>query len=509
MADNQELLSILGMTDGEETLAANSRTNNNQPFNDLDLIQDREVETEDEVEHQPEKTTTSFAQNGINRLLLVSTATGMAIFGCILFFGSAFSIGENAPLAEKIEEAEDNIGQIKLEKPENERLQAEIALFQQKEALERLKNQQDTPPPKISLETVPRPEPQVKPEPIPQPPRPTVPQRITPPARVRNRLPQPTVSKPRITRNTKPATPEYDSLEDWSALASLGSYGYTASPKASHGKTSAIDIARRTRKKNTPQVQSVSYTQSIPPLLAANYSSSQEIEQANSKFTQLLKTAENPQPVEVAKASNAIAIAQRVKAKLVNPFQAAAGVKEVHQRLFITLEEGLSDTQGLERVAPGTQLVYEIDNIDRGGIVSGTIVSLIKDNLEIPLPQDALLVSGKKGSILTANYKSRKNGGGNRDVVNFGLGATKAVGDLLNRPNSSFTSIGSFGQTQSVDYGDPNYLGSVASTGAEKVLENRVRDVERQYQDAPVIGIWELNPNTDLTITVNRAFEVQ
>ncbi len=377
------------------------------------------------------------------------------------------------------------------------------------EDLERLKNQQDTPPPKISLETVPRPEPEVKPEPIHQPPRPTVPQRITPPARVRNRLPQPTVSKPRITRNIKPATPEYDSLEDWSALASLGSYGYTASPKASHSKTSAIDIARRTRKKNTPQVQSVSYTQSIPPLLAANYSSSQEIEQANSKFTQLLKTAENPQPVEVAKASNAIAIAQRVKAKLVNPFQAAAGVKEVNQRLFITLEEGLIDTQGLERVAPGTQLVYEIDNIDRGGIVSGTIVSLIKDNQEIPLPQDALLVSGKKGSILTANYKSRKNGGGNRDVVNFGLGATKAVGDLLNRPNSSFTSIGSFGQTQSVDYGDPNYLGSVASTGAEKVLENRVRDVERQYQDAPVIGIWELKPNTDLTITVNRAFEVQ
>lgn len=150
-------------------------------------------------------------------------------------------------------------------------------------------------------------------------------------------------------------------------------------------------------------------------------------------------------------------------------------------------------------------LVYEINSVN-GGIVRGEIVALINAGEEIALPKDAISVLDKKGKMLAAKFKEVKHNGSS-DVLNFALGAAKETRDLISQPNSSFSSISQFGQSQGTNFENKNYPGAILSGGTTEVLEDRLSEVQRRRNTSPLTSFWQIEADTKITLQTNYTFK--
>mgnify|MGYP003406744575 FL=1 len=152
-------------------------------------------------------------------------------------------------------------------------------------------------------------------------------------------------------------------------------------------------------------------------------------------------------------------------------------------------------------------LVYEISGVD-GGIILGDAVAIIQDQQEIKLPPNALSILNYKGDLLTANYKEVKNGSGNSNLLDFAYGAAKQTADLITAPDSSFSQISGYGQTQSSNYDNKNYPGAIVSGGLEQLLEGKASELNRRRGVAPISNFWQLKQDSKLMIQVNYPFAI-
>ena len=486
MMTNQEtqLAALLGMSTDRQQVIDNSPES--AP---LELIQD---DSPTEVSK-----TNSFATSSLNRLYLIAGVSGLIIFSAIAFFRSAFSFSQ--PVAKQPEPTTKET-EIKIAKTtvDNE-AKARIALYKQEQelkALENLKAKSETPAPEIKIHRHSKPIPTqvaTTPKPIEQPVKPiSQPKPITP-----------------LSHRQTPTIPkiiQYDSLADWSRLATLGSVGYApASPTDNTTLLSSL-----------PQTSLVASTQlspnlltppstKLPPLLAANYNSIADVIAAETRFIDLLHSP-TTNMVETQN-TQTIAIAQRVKAYLAYPVHLSTDRNQPVQRSFLILDEPLLDREGAEVIPTDSQIVFEIESIRGGGIVYGRAVAVIIDGVEKPLPAEAITVNGKKGGMLMAKLKNQANSD-NRDLINFGLGAVEGLSQALSQPDSTFSSLSSFGSTQSVDYGDRNYPQQALAQGVTKILEERANQLAQQSRNIPNLSYWELKEDTEVTIAVNKSFEL-
>lgn len=243
---------------------------------------------------------------------------------------------------------------------------------------------------------------------------------------------------------------------------------------------------------------------SLPPVVAVNVSSQQELTQAEAVFLEALQSADQPEEtVFRARSENSVAAAQQVKGTLNTGINYAKGMPS--QRAFISLEESLYDADGQVQIPASSLLVYEINSVNNG-IIQGQVIAVIEEDREYPLPKNSISVLGKNGDFLMAKYKEVRDGGGNASVLDFALGAAQQTNDLINRPNSSFSSSSQFGSSSSVNYGDRNYAGAIVSGGLEKVLEGQTQELERQHNNSPVSSYWQLKQGSIVMLQVNFPF---
>lgn len=485
----------------------------------LDLIEDSSDLKADETItlSKPGKTKVKFAESVTNRLILICCGTGGILLAVGLIYQTFFALGQEVAKAIDEEKTSPNpVVETKAEsqaKPQEDNYRGQIALYQQQDDIEAIEKAQEVEIPKIVVEeTETSSESSLPvPQPIAQPPRPLENPVVTRPLTrpIQNTIER--ISKPQSTKV------EYDNIGDWNDLANLGSYGYTAinssAPSSSKIKTIApISNAPPVTRRNLSTESSVliSNPGNLPvPYLEANYSSAQELRHTEIKAINYLNQPDQFQSFKVKqnrKFAKKAKIGQQIQASLNNPMQAVKGSSET-QVMFLTLDEPILDTQKQVLIPKDTQLVYQWQ-ITSNGIVKAKLQSFILNDEEISIPENTITLKDKKGGVLIAKYKERKNTNGNRDVIDFALGVSESATDLVNRPSSSSSFIGNNGSGSSTTYDDPNYPLAIATEGASRVLKNRSDDLNQAYNSTPVLGIWEIKDNTKLTLQVNRSFSL-
>jgi hypothetical protein len=183
-------------------------------------------------------------------------------------------------------------------------------------------------------------------------------------------------------------------------------------------------------------------------------------------------------------------------------------------RVVVTLKDALTDTSGQIVMPSGTSLVFEVRGIDSNGVMNTVAVSQLDNTgMERPIPADALVLAGERGSPLIA--KGYFDDGGtiaSMDLSTAVLGALGKFGEILNRPRqqtSSSVSGGTVSQTTTSTTGDPNILGALLEGGASPVLEQIMKRNERAIQDMQQRkNLWFLEAGTSVQIVVIHSFEL-
>ncbi|MGL5874748.1 MAG: hypothetical protein ACRC2R_20680 [Xenococcaceae cyanobacterium] len=205
-------------------------------------------------------------------------------------------------------------------------------------------------------------------------------------------------------------------------------------------------------------------------------------------------------------------IGQQVQAHLLTPVMWAEDNKDnlaVGQEHFmVQLDRPLVDVRGREVVSAGSQLVFEIGSIHESGLVISKAVSLIKDGVEYALPPEVIKIRGNSGNALIAKLH-KTDDGDSFDVAMFGLGALSKVGEIVNRPKSTFSSSSLYGQSSSSNYGDTNYLGAILEGGLQPMLDGAIQERQSQRQQQNRNSwFWTLDAGQTVQVFINNSFEL-
>lgn len=513
----QELAELLNLTTPATSVRSETRTTEPSALELINGSQQPEDSQSEEFE------TITESSRGYKRFLFVSIVTGLIVSGGVGFFLTMMNIqGSSQPVAVKPIEAETDPNEIKvsLRDRQDELYRAKIALGEQKQDIARIDELKAQ---KIALAEPKKPEPEPAPQPKPVPQPVVRPPQPTPPPVTYRPKPAPiqrrTSPKPVVRTEPKP---QYDSMADWQALATFGSYGANQ-----NGEIESTPKRRATNVVNiTPSMQTIAPTKLSPylmasrareysklsPIATAGYSSEAEAITAQTEFISALESIDSKNSTVTQKKPTAkAALNQTVKAKLLNPVQWVANSREAEEKypVFINLEEDLLDARGKVLIPEDSQLVYIVERVTPNGIIRGTINSAIIDGQEVSFPNNAIAIRNKKGGLLMAKYKDIKNGGSNRDVIRFASGALGGLSEVIAQPKSTSSSSTSFGTSISTDYGDRDYLGTAVSKGAADALEGRASEMDRLYERIPAVGMWEIKEGKKISLIVTRSFSLE
>lgn len=470
----------------------NQQSETNSSENDLDLIENTASASEDTAEK-------GWADDVKKRLIFAAIICAVPVTVFMVFYGTALDLKQ--AFSKKSQEPEAiSVEKVETEDPllaENENLKGTIAIGEQRLALESIdRRQADT---EIKLEATESLELPVVPDtPAPQPisqlAPPTIQRSYDPPTRSisSTRSTAPTVSK------AAKSEIKYDTMAIWTQLSQAGSYGNGAINVSSLATKPVVSIKDRLTNPG----------QKLPPIVASANSTQAELTTNEAKFLEALQNSKAPATkVTPQNSGSKIAMAQQIEARLITAINWIGNEQDRKQRSLIKLSEPLLNNAGEVQVPESTVLVYEISGVD-GGIILGDAVAIIQDEQEIKLPPNALSILNHKGDLLTANYKEVKNGSGNSHLLDFAYGAAKQTADLITAPDSSFSQISGYGQTQSSNYDNKNYPGAIVSGGLEQLLEGKTSELNRRRSVAPISNFWQLKQDSKLMIQVNYPFAI-
>ncbi|MCT7953479.1 hypothetical protein NG798_27140, partial [Ancylothrix sp. C2] len=223
----------------------------------------------------------------------------------------------------------------------------------------------------------------------------------------------------------------------------------------------------------------------------------------------------NPNTVGTAD-NNFMRVGQLVPGQLVTPVAAIdSGNRQsqtgnIAQRFVVALSNPLLASDGAVLFPASSQVVFEIKNVQKNGLVEAVGVALIDGQVEYRLPTGAISIRGQNGEPLIAERRRDDSGLFGRDLQTFGLGAAAKVGEVLNRPQreSSYSGFGGGGST--VERGSPNILGAVLEGGFSPVLESNTRRNERAIQEIESRPpLWYIEQGKGVQVFINSSFQLQ
>lgn len=209
-------------------------------------------------------------------------------------------------------------------------------------------------------------------------------------------------------------------------------------------------------------------------------------------------------------------VGQRVTGHLLTPIigsQTTENESSAKERFVVRLDEPLKDAQGQIVVEAQSTMIFELTRIQESGLVESEAVALIRGGIESELPKGVLRLRGENGQPLLAQRRNDVSGEiARRDGLLFTLGALGKVGEVLNRPETTTSTVstnGTFSQSSSSSTGEPNLLGAVLEGGfnplAEQISERNQSEIE-SFLERP--QLWYVPQSQSVQIFVNSSFEL-
>ena len=194
------------------------------------------------------------------------------------------------------------------------------------------------------------------------------------------------------------------------------------------------------------------------------------------------------------------------KGSMVTPIAWAGDIQSTSGAISLT-EDLVS---GNTVVMPaGTQLIVNLKEMSASGMMALEVTSIVlpESGFEhMQIPASAISVQGADGQVLMAREVSGTDGELRRlDIGQAFLGALGQVGSILNRPNSSISTISTGGAASSTDYGSPNILGAVLEGGTSSIINQqaeRNRTKVEALEDRPLV--WVLESGTDIEVFISQ-----
>jgi Bacterial conjugation TrbI-like protein len=140
-------------------------------------------------------------------------------------------------------------------------------------------------------------------------------------------------------------------------------------------------------------------------------------------------------------------------------------------KFVLKLEEPLLASNRREAFPAGTQLIVVAKPASANvSIADVEVVSIVISGKEYAAPPGTLVIRDEQNGLLVGeDYYRRDEQIANRDTMTFVTGALSTVGQMMNRPTSTYssTNTGNFGGTATnvVTNGAPNLLGAVLEGG--------------------------------------------
>ena len=179
----------------------------------------------------------------------------------------------------------------------------------------------------------------------------------------------------------------------------------------------------------------------------------------------------------------------------------------------IQLDEPLRDAQGTIVLPKETMLLTQVVSVAENGWATQQAIAARWTDAdsgtlqEVPLPEGALSIRGKKGEPLIADIANDSRRAERRNRRNrAALGALASVGQELTRAetSSSTTSsgLGSFSTSTTVDNGDRDVLGAALQGVGETLLDDTGRGSDPRDREP----IYTVPANTRVEVVVEAAF---
>lgn len=394
------------------------------------------------------------------RVTLVLTVFGLVGFGFWqLIAGNFTSVSQSERKHEPL--ASDKESTVEGEPTQEEQiaeLKRKLAFANQEQVLKAAERSAQEPPPEpaateVKEKALPSPQPVVHSAPPPQKPRTSPPPQLPP-------SPEPTKNLP-------------DPNQLWQQASQIGSYGNISAPP--------------------------------PPSLDAK--------------TTVQPTAESGLVADVSGGTGALSDARPSaagKPSLMIGTQASgelataiawAGKQTALNRKFLVRLTSPLQSDGTVVIPDGTQLVGEIAQVSNSGLLQMSLVSVIENGREIPLPQGAILVLGAGGRPLRAQVETPDGGGSN--LAAFALAGIAKAAEVANGNDEAFTFDSEAGSFSSTSNNNADYLSGAVQGASEELLAQMERRnqqaLERARAQEP---LFVLEPGTPVQLLVNESVSI-
>jgi hypothetical protein len=524
---DEEVNKIGSPSEIESVVDPISETNSSNQFSHNVIAQDEIFDNPQLGKTQPTFASNPFAKFGAVGLVM------LVIFGAGATFLNTIMSG-TPKVAPKITATGDSKPKVEIapdanpQSSETGKLKAELALGTQAEkikSLERSKNPKAAvgqrkiksrndlnrrTPSQIASREV-RPPAQISYIPPSYPSRYSVSRDYTPRVAQRSRLEQ-TVANATPTFNKTPV-PSGDPMLEWSKINRLGSYG--SSEIASANIASATKEQLNNNVVSQQPTSPINIPRATPVLTVSN---------------ETVETLSSLEPLHAEEAviinslpSQQLMVGTTASAKLVTPIvwgkrltnntDKSSQTPTKGEKFIVQLTEPLSTESGFVSLPKGSQIVAQVTDIQKSGLVQLEATQVVIDSQEYVLPPGAISIRGNSGQPLIASLWGDKGGEiASQDAQTFVVGSLAKVGKVQNLPKEEQISTSSgFGGTttfSSTRQGRTNILGAFMEGGfqplTQQILERNQRSLAQIQQREQA---WYIKAGTNVQIFVNQSFQ--
>ncbi|MGB3650579.1 MAG: TrbI/VirB10 family protein [Rivularia sp. (in: cyanobacteria)] len=356
-------------------------------------------------------------------------------------------------------------------------------------------------PPQIRIVEVPKivkvdrvvnvPQPQSQPQlvskPVAQKPKPTLPvlTQIVPPPE----LPAPISQQPLIEIAPPP---QPNPLQEWARLAKLGSYGQVSVGKnqtvSDRTSPQRVQVARKVEEKETATTP----------------------RRETRTRTARQSTRKNPKTIPAGSSAKAV-LATPIYGETTKSSRRNDDEEEDNNVYVVRLEQTLKAADGTAALPIGSQIFTKINSISDSGLMRLEIEKImVRENGEIvekSVPQNALMIRGKKGKPLIAKqYGGNNSSIARRDAISFLAGGVGKAAELINRNESEvvFRRDGEPIGVTNVNR-NPSLAAGILEGGTKTVVPQISRRNQRAISEmSRKTNIWFLPQGKEVEIFVNQ-----
>ena len=352
-------------------------------------------------------------------------------------------------------------------------------------------------------------------KPTPKPPQPAALKSSPPPPASVNRPPaQSRRPRPALTPAPAPAVataPKLDPMEQWLAVANVGSYGEVSPQRSFSTDSAGYQTASATTATSDWQL---SGGIGASPDEGRGRSRNRESFSAQSGTHQatnppILLSSDPYQPVNYSTAATSLnqqlVVGTRASGKLETPIAWTGRLQNPNQIFLLKLNEPLICSNGYVVIPTDSYITARVTEATQTGRLQMEVVSvLVTENgqtREKPIPSGSILILGERGGILQASAQGKDTAG--NDAAAFILSGVSQAAALINRPESqSFTNFGAY-----INNGEPDYLAGFvqgATQSMVQTVQQRNQQARSSIESMPTVFL--LEQGTQVQIFVNRSF---